>query len=210
MPERDLVATGIAGLDDILSGGLLRGSVILVEGGAGTGKTTLGLEFIYRGAAEFGEPGLIVLFEVSPLKIIRDAAQFGWDLSELERRGKVKIIFTTRSVLQQELQEADSLLLAEAAQIGARRMFIDSLPPLPPDGQTGHNGNNGGSREVFHVLVQGLHRENVTAMLAVEAPSLERVRLATPPVEEFVADTIMVLRIDDIHRAVSRSIEVVK
>src|SRR5438477_10190205 len=87
MPERDLVATGIAGLDDILSGGLLRGSIILVEGGAGTGKTTLGMEFIYRGASEFDEPGLIVLFEVSPDKLIRDAALFGWDLPELERQG---------------------------------------------------------------------------------------------------------------------------
>ena len=210
MTEPDLVKTAITGLDGILSGGIPRGNVILVEGPAGSGKTTLGLEFIYRGVTEFNEPGLIVLFEVSPLKVVRDAAQFGWDFPELERQGKVKIIFTTRSVLQQELQEADSLLLAEAAQIGARRMFIDSLPPLPPDGQTGHNGNNGGSREVFHVLAQGLHRENVTAMLAIEAPSLERIRLATPPVEEFVADTIVVLRIDDVHRAVTRSIEVVK
>ena len=210
MTEPDLVKTAITGLDGILSGGIPRGNVILVEGPAGSGKTTLGLEFIYRGVTEFNEPGLIVLFEVSPLKVVRDAAQFGWDFPELERQGKVKIIFTTRSVLQQELQEADSLLLAEAAQIGARRMFIDSLPPLPPDGQTGQNGNNGGSREVFHVLVQGLHRENVTAMLAIEAPSLERIRLATPPVEEFVADTIVVLRIDDVHRAVTRSIEVVK
>ena len=210
MTEPDLVKTAITGLDGILSGGIPRGNVILVEGPAGSGKTTLGLEFIYRGVTEFNEPGLIVLFEVSPLKVVRDAAQFGWNFPELERQGKVKIIFTTRSVLQQELQQADSLLLAEAGQIGARRMFIDSLPPLPPDGQTGHNGNNGGSREVFHVLVQGLHRENVTAMLAIEAPSLERIRLATPPVEEFVADTIVVLRIDDVHRAVTRSIEVVK
>ena len=210
MTEPDLVKTAITGLDGILSGGIPRGNVILVEGPAGSGKTTLGLEFIYRGVTEFNEPGLIVLFEVSPLKVVRDAAQFGWNFPELERQGKVKIIFTTRSVLQQELQEADSLLLAEAAQIGARRMFIDSLPPLSPDGQAGHNGNNGGSREVFHVLVQGLHRENVTAMLAVEAPGLERVRLTTPPVERFIADTIMVLRIDDVHRAVSRSIDVVK
>ena len=59
MPERDLVKTGIAGLDDILAGGLLRGSVVLVEGTAGTGKTTLGVEFVYRGATAFGEPGLI-------------------------------------------------------------------------------------------------------------------------------------------------------
>src|SRR5215471_21186875 len=102
MAEADLVQTGVLGLDSILGGGIPRGNVILVEGPAGSGKTTLGLEFIYRGATEFNEPGLIVLFEVSPLKIIRDAAQFGWDLSELERQGKIKIIFTTRSVLQQE------------------------------------------------------------------------------------------------------------
>jgi circadian clock protein KaiC len=45
----DLVKTGITGLDEILSGGFLRGNIILVEGAAGTGKTTMGLEFIYRG-----------------------------------------------------------------------------------------------------------------------------------------------------------------
>src|SRR5437868_13943462 len=109
MAESDQVKTGVVGLDAILGGGIPRGNVIVVEGPAGSGKTTLGLEFIYRGAAEFDEPGLIVLFEVSPLKIIRDAANFGWDLSELERQKKIKIIFTTRSVIQQELQQADSL-----------------------------------------------------------------------------------------------------
>src|SRR5437773_595684 len=118
MIDPDLVKTGIVGLDAILSGGIPRGNVILVEGSAGAGKTTLGLEFIYRGATEFDEPGLIVVFEVSPLKIVRDAAHFGWDIPELERRGKVRVIFTTRAVLHQELQQADSLLLAEAAKIG--------------------------------------------------------------------------------------------
>src|SRR5205823_13668338 len=110
MAESDPVKTGVVGPDAILGGGIPRGNVIVVEGRAGSGKTTLGVEFIYRGATEFGEPGLIVLFEVSPIKVIRDAAQFGWDLPDLERQGKVKVIFTTRSVLQQELQQADSLL----------------------------------------------------------------------------------------------------
>ena len=212
MAEIDFVRTGVVGFDAILNGGIPRGNVILVEGPAGAGKTTMGLEFIYRGASEFNEPGLIVLFEVSPLKMMRDAAQLGWDFAELERAGKVKIIFTTRSVLQQELQQADSLLLAEAAGIGARRMFIDALPPLPPDGVNEGNGHNGinGSREMFHTLVQGLHRENVTALIAVEAPGLERIRLARPPVEEFIADTIIVLRIENVQRAAVRSIEVVK
>jgi circadian clock protein KaiC len=206
MTETDLVKTGILGLDAILSGGIPRGNVIVVEGPAGSGKTTFGLEFIYRGASEFDEPGVIVLFEVSPPKVIRDAAQFGWDFPKLEREGKVKIIYTTRPVLQQEIQQADSLLLDEAAQIGARRIFIDALPPLQPNGPDG----NGGPREMFYTLAQGLQRENLTGILAVEAPGLERIRLANPPLEEFVADTIVLLRIEDIQRVATRSIEIVK
>jgi circadian clock protein KaiC len=52
MAERDLVKTGISGLDDILAGGIPRGvNVILLEGAIGTGKTTAGLEFVYHGAS---------------------------------------------------------------------------------------------------------------------------------------------------------------
>src|SRR5215813_13162957 len=114
MPDRDLVKTGIHGLDDLLAGGIPRGNIILVTGAAGTGKTTLGVEFVYRGARQFDEPGMIVLFEVAPDKLMRDAALFGWDLRELEGDGRLKIVFTTRQVFQQELQQADSVLLAEA------------------------------------------------------------------------------------------------
>ena len=51
MPGADLMKTGIAGLDEILSGGIPRGNVILLEGAIGCGKTTLGVEFVYRGPA---------------------------------------------------------------------------------------------------------------------------------------------------------------
>src|SRR5687768_10830499 len=165
MPERDLVKTGIEGLDDILSGGLMRGSVVLVEGTAGTGKTTLGVEFVYRGASLFDEPGLIVLFEVSPEKLVRDAAKFGWDLPALERQGRLKVLFTTRQVFRQELQQADSLLLDEAAKMGARRIFVDGVA-----GVVGNGGHE--PREAFHVLVEGLQREQLTAVLAIEASAL--------------------------------------
>ena len=74
MPEPDLVKTGIKGLDEVLFGGIPRGNITLVAGTAGTGKTTLGVEFVYRGARQFNEPGVIVLFEVAPDKLIRDAA----------------------------------------------------------------------------------------------------------------------------------------
>jgi circadian clock protein KaiC len=93
--EADVVKTGIYGLDDVLYGGIPRGNVVLAEGAIGTGKTTLGVEFVYRGASQFDEPGIIVLFELSPDKLIRDTLKFGWDLPDLERRGRLKIVFTT-------------------------------------------------------------------------------------------------------------------
>src|SRR5215475_6712880 len=163
MAERQLVKTGISGLDSILSGGIPRGNVILLEGSIGTGKTTFGVEFVYRGASVFNEPGIIVLFEVSPQKVVRDAARLGWDLAELERKNVLKIIFTTRQVFRQELQQADSLLLEEAESMNARRIFVD--------GVAGVIGGNGATepREAFHVLVEGLQRENLTAVLALEA-----------------------------------------
>src|SRR5215469_13471342 len=157
MPPRDLVKTGIAGLDDILPGGIPRGNVILVEGPIGAGKTTLGVEFVYRGASQFEEPGMIVLFEVSPHKLFRDALGFGWDLEQLERQGRLKVVFTTRDVLQQELQQADSVLLGEASKMGARRIFIDGSARFVDTNGTPE------ARSVFHVLTEGLQRENLTA-----------------------------------------------
>jgi circadian clock protein KaiC len=204
MPAPDLVRTGIRGLDSILSDGIPRGNVILIEGAIGTGKTTLGVEFVYRGASELGEPGIIVLFEVSPEKLIRDAARFGWDLPALERAGRLKIIFTTRQVLRQELQQADSLLLEEAAKMDARRIFVDGVAGVT----AGHGVQE--QPEGFHVLVEGLQREHLTAAFAVEASALATGLNRTSLPEESIADTVIRLRMEDLSRATLRSIEIVK
>lgn len=201
MPEPGLVKTGIKGLDDILFGGVPRGNIILVAGTAGTGKTTLGVEFVYRGVRQFNEPGVIVLFEVAPEKLMRDAALLGWDLRELEREGRLRMVFTTRQLFQQELQRADSSLLAEAAEIGARRIFVDGLVRLP-------EANGRDPRESFHLLAEALHRENLTAMLAVESTFADTATARAP--EEFVADTILKLSIEPVQRAVLRSLEIAK
>ena len=201
-PERDLVKTGISSLDQILSGGIPRRNVILVQGAIGTGKTTLGVEFVYRGASSFDEPGIIVLFEVSPDKLVRDAAGFGWDLPALEREGRLRIIFTTRPVFRQELQQADSLLLEEAAKMGARRIFVDGVVGLV-------SATADEPREAFQVLVEGLQRENLTAMLALEAAGPGEELSSSFPAAS-IADTVIQLRTEDVQRAAVRSIEIVK
>jgi circadian clock protein KaiC len=78
MNRRDRLSTGIAGLDDILSGGLLRERAYMVTGSAGTGKTIIGLHFLTAGL-EAGEDALFVAFEEDPADLKADAAGLGFD-----------------------------------------------------------------------------------------------------------------------------------
>src|ERR1700722_1611868 len=132
MTENDLIRTGIRGLDEMFLGGIPRSNVILVEGVSGSGKTVRGTEFIYRGISQFAEPGIVVSFETSPDKLTRDAASLGWDLADMQTQRKLQIVFTQTQVLAHELHSANSLLLETAAEMGARRIFIDGIGLFRP------------------------------------------------------------------------------
>jgi RecA-superfamily ATPases implicated in signal transduction len=194
MPENNLVRTGIEGLDEILLGGIPRTNVILVRGTTGTGKTLLGVEFIYRGAVEFNEPGMIVVFETSPEKLMRDASTLGWKLDELQEKKKLQIVFTSPQALEQELRSPDSLLLETAAEMGAKRIFIDGIGLLRQG--PSENGAAPGSipayRELLQQLLGGLHRENLTAMLSHETGTLAESVLTSESAAALV-DTVIEL-----------------
>src|SRR5690606_5874632 len=76
------ISTGIAGLDDILGGGLTPQRVYLVEGSPGAGKTTLGLQFLLDGAAR-GERGLYITLSETAEELAAVAASHGWDIGAL-------------------------------------------------------------------------------------------------------------------------------
>ena len=211
MAKSDVIQTGIYGLDQIFLGGILKGNVILVEGAAGTGKTLLGVEFIYRGITEHDEPGIIVVFETSPRKLIRDATGFGWNLDELQQQNKLKIIFTSPKVLDQELRSPDSLLLETAAGIGAQRIFIDGISLLRTVAtDNGASGNGAASyRELLQQFIEGLQRENLTAMLSHEVLAHQE-ESAALEVAEFLADTVIILKREHLHRSILRSLEIMK
>jgi circadian clock protein KaiC len=208
MPDRGLVKLGIKGLDSILLGGIPRTNVILVQGVAGTGKTLMGLEFIYRGIVEYDEPGLVVVFETSPDKLIRDAAGFGWNLSELQREKKLQIIFTSPDVFNQELSSPDSLLLETAREMGARRIFVDGLALLIPD-LGGSRSPCSEHRELMHQLIESLTRENLTAMLSLERGSSPD-WIASVEIAGFLADTVIQLGRERHGRRARRVLEVLK
>jgi circadian clock protein KaiC len=83
--------TQISGLDEVLEGGLPRGRTTLACGGPGSGKTVLGLEFLWSGAMA-GEAGVFVTLEERAEDIRKNALSMGWDLPALEKAGKVAIV----------------------------------------------------------------------------------------------------------------------
>jgi circadian clock protein KaiC len=128
------VPTKIAGLDEILEGGIPCGRTTVVSGGPGSGKTVLGLEFLCRGAMA-GEPGVFVTFEERAAAIRLNALAMGWDLADLEKAGKIAII-EARLPGEEivcgdfDIQGLLAILNGHVKRIGARRIVMDALDVL--------------------------------------------------------------------------------
>src|SRR5262249_27704636 len=95
--------TGIAGLDEITGGGLPCGRPTLVCGSAGCGKTLLAIEFLVRGATQFGEPGVFMTFEESAEELAQNVRSLGFDLDDLIAREKLVIDYV--HVERSEIEE---------------------------------------------------------------------------------------------------------
>ena len=89
--ELPKVQTGIAGLDEVLSGGLPAGRMTLLNGGAGSGKSLLGLQCLLH-SARAGEPGIVVLFEERAAAVRQNAWSLGWDLASLEQKNRLYLM----------------------------------------------------------------------------------------------------------------------
>jgi len=176
----DKVPTGIIGFDKLLFGGIVRGNNVLVEGIPGAGKTTFGLEFIYRGITEFDEPGIIVTFEELPEFMYRDALNFGWNIRALEEADKLRILCTSPEVLA----DAEANLIEEiAGEIDAVRILVDSISHF-----RNISKDQIDMRRAVYGFCNGLRRLGLTSFLVKERES-EGNRLYA--LEEYVADAVI-------------------
>jgi circadian clock protein KaiC len=199
----DRVATGIAGLDEMLYGGFIPGSSVLVGGAPGTGKTTLALQFLVHGAT-LGEAGLWISFEEFPQSIFRDAESLGWDLHKLERAGLLRMSFTSPEVFLKSLETPDSPLMQMLLDANIRRVALDSITHFTRLSAEPHE-----LRHLYTAAVNGLKREGVTAMLLSEesrSSALQAQRGRAP----YIVDTIILLRYVEIESAMQHALLVLK
>jgi len=131
------LSTGIAGLDDILHGGLAKGFLYLIEGSPGAGKTTLALQFLIAGTKK-GEKGLYISLAESEAELRHVAASHGMDLKNVEickisppeiagDAGKQYTVFQPAEV---ELSDVLETILAKVREIQPSRIIIDSMSEL--------------------------------------------------------------------------------
>ncbi|HWZ41847.1 MAG TPA: circadian clock protein KaiC [Candidatus Saccharimonadales bacterium] len=185
-------ATGIQGLDEITGGGLPRGRATLVSGGAGSGKTLFGLEFLVRGATQYGEPGVFMSFEESIPDLTRNVASLGFDLDRLVAEKKLFVDHV--SISQSDLEETGEydleglfIRIADAAQkVGARRIVLDTIEVL-----FGSLPNPGVLRAEIRRLFDWLKQRGLTTVITAERDQPDK--MTRHGIEEFVSDCVILL-----------------
>jgi circadian clock protein KaiC len=198
-------AFGIKGLDDMIQGGLLEGTANLIEGAPGTGKTTMGMEFIHTGITQYNEPGLIITFEEFPQQYYHDALQFGWDFKKLESKGMLKIIFSDPETTLTEFEKVDGTFISIIEKMKVKRVVIDSVTQFESLSVDEFH-----LREIERKFINSLKRENVTSILLRENDSLmgqmSRVTSKIP----FIVDSYFLLRYVEVDSSIQKAFLILK
>jgi len=138
----DLVASGVDGLDKLLSGGFPKGHSIIVEGPPGAGKTVFAFKFLHTGALELKEPGIYITLEESPESLRRNMVRFGMNLEALESQHLLSILdfsiyHSLPAALGEKEEESNFIARAiarsladRAEQESSKRLVIDSLTAI--------------------------------------------------------------------------------
>ena len=183
--------TGIAGLDEITLGGLPKGRPTLVCGSAGCGKTLLAMEFLIRGATQYGEPGAYITFEETAEELAQNVRSLGFDVETLVKENKVAFDYV--HVERREIEETgdydlEGLFLRLGLAIdsvGAKRVVLDTIESL----FSGFS-NMAVLRSELRRLFRWLKDKGVTAVITGERG---QGTLTRQGLEEYVSDCVILL-----------------
>ncbi|MGV9010961.1 MAG: circadian clock protein KaiC [Flavobacteriales bacterium] len=202
------VRTGIIGLDEVTNGGLPKGRPTLVVGAAGSGKTMLAMEFLVRGAAEFGDPGVFMMFEENAQELTENVRSLGFDLDKLVA-DKMLVLAHVR-VERSEIEvtgeydlEGLFIRLGHAIDtIGAKRVVLDTLEAL-----FAALPNEAVLRAELRRLFEWLKARGVTAVITGERGENALTRYG---LEEYVADCVILMDHRVVDKIATRHLRIVK
>ena len=183
--------TGIDGLDEVTLGGLPRGRPTLVCGSAGCGKTLLAMEFLVRGAIQFGEPGVFLAFEENAEELTQNVRSLGFDLDDLIARKLLEVdyVHVERSEIEEtgefDLEGLFVRLGYAIDSIGAKRVVLDTIETL-----FGGLSDSAILRSEIRRLFRFLKDKGVTAIVTGERGSGTLTRNG---LEEYVSDCVILL-----------------
>jgi circadian clock protein KaiC len=195
-------STGIAGLDEMLGGGLPRASSTVIQGATGTGKTLLGLHFLLEGACR-GEPGVHFTLEETADQLRGIARVLGWDLLELERRGLLTLSYASPVELSTDafLDRARGLL----QEVKAKRAVLDSLTSLEL-GVTSERR----FKELVYSMTKHFRALGVTFNMNMEVTELLGSAQLSGHGVSFAADNVVQLKYVEQEGRLARGISVLK
>lgn len=202
-PDADgQAAIGIAGLDELLGGGVPRHSTTVIQGATGTGKTLLGLQFLLEGVRR-GERGVLFSLEETPAQLRGIAQGLGWDLAALEADGQLTIRYASPVELSTDryLFEARN----DLARLGARRAVFDSLSTMALSVASERR-----FKEMVYAIVKHLRLAGVTTVMTSESPQLLGTAQLAGDGVSFIADNVILTRYVEMDGRIDRAISVLK
>ena len=190
--------TGIVGFDEISGGGVPAGRPTIVCGGPGCGKTIFAMEFLVRGATEFGEPGVLMTFEETGTEISRNVESLGFNLQSLVDQKKLFLDYVR--IEPSEIQETGEydleglfIRLQHAVEsVGAKRVVLDTVEAI-----FSGFANEGMLRAEMRRLFRWLKDRGLTTVITAERGS--EGTLTRYGLEEYVSDCVVSLdhRVND-------------
>ena len=191
---------GIASLDDMLEGGVWRGTTTLLGGPSGAGKTTIALQFALEGA-RLGESTLYMNFQENPSQLMRTIRNLGGDLEEAQAQG-LDLVYASPVELQIDSIIVD--MFRRIQQRGVRRLVIDALGDLASaatDPQRLH--------DYLYALVQHFAVSGITSVLNFETTGNSIVGNGVQNAVSYLSDNVLLLTVDGEERT-RRSLRILK
>lgn len=182
--------TGIKGFDEITEGGLPKNRTTLISGGAGSGKTLFGIDFLINGAVKYKEHGVFMSFEETAEELYKDVASLNLDLKVIVSQKKIAlehVVLERKDIQEKDFNLEGLLIRLEHAidSVNAKRVVLDSIESLFA-GIT----DNGILRLEIKRLFAWLKKKQVTAIVTGE-PSQDF--YTHHGIEQYISDCIILL-----------------